>query len=378
MIAELALDKARLVLCLGPGGVGKTTISAALGLRAALSGRSTALMTVDPAPRLLDALGLDSTSSAIQEVDLHGLGARRGARLNAMRLDPREVFDRLVARYAPSPGARAAILNDRIYRSLSGALSGVADYMAMEQLLELTGGSEKTGEAYKAVVIDTPPAMQAFDFLDAPRRMLELLGSRAVTLLVPRGRSKASSRGSFSVIDMAARMVLGAFDRITGLHLLTDVQTFVRNFDGMYAGFAERADAAQALIREDSSAIVLVTVAEPERIAQAREFIASLAELELQPAAIVVNRVMPPVPDPSSVENPDLPAALTRKLKRNLADFAALRKRAITAFEDLRSGIPATIPILIAPDLGFEPRSLADLARIAHQLHKADEQPPVE
>ena len=107
MTSELALDSARLLLCLGPGGVGKTTISAALGFRAALSGRSTALMTVDPAPRLLDALGLDSASSSIQPVDLHGLGARRGARLNAMRLDPREVFDRLVdALCAQSGGAR--------------------------------------------------------------------------------------------------------------------------------------------------------------------------------------------------------------------------------------------------------------------------------
>jgi anion-transporting ArsA/GET3 family ATPase len=376
MTSELALDSARLLLCLGSGGVGKTTVSAALGIRAALNGRSTALMTVDPAPRLLDALGLDSTSSAIQPVNLHGLGARRGAHLDAMRLDPREVFDRLVTRYAPSPGARAAIQNDRIYRNLAGALSGVSDYMAMEQLLELMGVGENAAKsgASDAVVIDTPPAMQAFDFLDAPRRMLELLGSRAVTLLAPRGRSRDSQRRSFSVIDLAARLVLGAFDRITGLHLLTDVQTFVRNFDGMYEGFAERAAAAQALIREESSAIVLVTIAEPERIAQTHEFIASLSELELKPAAIVVNRVMPPVPDPSSVETLDLPAALVRKLKRNLADFEALRRRAMGALAQLRASLPPETPILIAPELAYEPRSLADLVTIARHLHAAGEQ----
>jgi anion-transporting ArsA/GET3 family ATPase len=322
---------------------------------------------------LLDALGLDSASSSIQPVDLHGLGARRGARLNAMRLDPSEVFDRLVARYAPSPGARAAILNDRIYRSLSGALSGVADYMAMEQLLELMGGGAKAADSYHAVVIDTPPATQALDFLDAPRRMLELLSSRAVTLLAPRGRTKNSLRGSFSVIDMAARIVLGAFDRITGLHLLTDVQSFVRNFEGMYEGFAERAAAAQGLIREDSSAIVLVTIAEPERITQTREFIASLAELELKPAAIVVNRFMPPVPDAAAAENLDLPPALLRKLKRNLGDFAALQRRAMASLDDLRSNLPASTPVVIAPELGYEPRSLGDLATIARQMRQAGE-----
>jgi anion-transporting ArsA/GET3 family ATPase len=367
MKPALALDRYRLLLCLGPGGVGKTTISAALGLRAALSGRATALMTVDPAPRLLDALGLDSASPSIQSVDLHGLGARRGARLQAMRLDPRYVFDRLVERYAPTPAARAAILTDRIYRSLSGALSGVADYMAMEQLLELTRDPAPSA----VVVIDTPPALQAMDFLDAPRRMLELLGSRAVSLLAPRqSRStKEQFRAAFSVIDLAARMVLGAFDRITGLNLLTDVQSFVRNFDGMYAGFAERAAEAQALIRDETSAIILVTVAEPERIAQTREFIDSLATLELRPAAVVVNRIMAPLPPESGLEGAGLSPGLMRKLKRNLADFAALKRRETAALDTLRANLPEPTPILFAPDLGFEPRTLADLATIARYLH---------
>jgi anion-transporting ArsA/GET3 family ATPase len=370
-----ALDHFRLILCLGPGGVGKTTISAALGLRAALDGHGTSLMTVDPAPRLLDALGLDLASPSLQMVDLHGLGARRGGQLQAMRLDPRHVFDRLIERFAPSPEARSAILTDRIYRSLSGALSGVADYMAMEQLLELTRDSAEPSQVSSdVVVIDTPPALQALDFLAAPRRMLELLGSRAVTLLRPRGRSnpsdssKSQFRSGFSVLDLAARMVLGAFDRITGLNLLTDVQSFVRNFDGMYAGFAERAAAAQALIRADSTAIVLVTVAEPERIAHTHEFIASLAALDLRPAAVVVNRTTTPLPHESFLDDADLPSPLLRKLKRNLADFAALKRRETAALDTLRASLPEPTPILYAPDLGYEPRTLADLAAIALHL----------
>ncbi|HEX4210051.1 MAG TPA: ArsA-related P-loop ATPase, partial [Candidatus Binataceae bacterium] len=376
MKPAFALDRHRLLLCLGPGGVGNTTISAALGLRGALEGHATSLMTVDPVPRLLDALGLDLTSPALQTVDLHGLGARRGGRLQAMRLDPRHVFDGLIDRYAPSSAARAAILTDRIYRSLSRSLAGVADYMAMEQLLELTRDTE---DPSAVVVIDTPPALQALDFLDAPRRMLELLGSRAVSLLAPRRRSSASSdsskgqsRVAFSVIDLAARMILGAFDRITGLNLLTDVQTFVRNFEGMYAGFAERAAAAQALIRADSSAIILVTVAEPEPISHIGEFIVSLAALELHPAAVVVNRITAPLPHESGLDSAGLPPPLLRKLKRNLADFAALKRRETAALDTLRASLPETMPILFAPDLGYEPRALADLATIARHLNAAE------
>lgn len=374
-----ALDHHRLLLCLGPGGVGKTTISAALGLRAALDGHATSLMTVDPAPRLLDALGLDLVSPSLQMIDLHGLGARRGGRLHAMRLDPRHVFDRLIERFAPSQAARSAILTDRIYRSLSGALSGVADYMAMEQLLELTRDSDEPSQvSTDVVVIDTPPALQALDFLDAPRRMLELLGSRAVNLLRPRGlsnpseSSKSQFRTAFSVLDLAARMVLGAFDRITGLNLLTDVQKFVRNFDGMYAGFAERAAAAQVLIRAETSAIVLVTVAEPERIAHTHEFIASLATLDLRPAAVIVNRITSPLPHESDFDAADMPQPILRKLKRNLADFAALKRRETAALDTLRASLPEAIPILFAPDLGYEPRTLADLATIARHLHPAE------
>jgi anion-transporting ArsA/GET3 family ATPase len=225
------------------------------------------------------------------------------------------------------------------------------------------------------VVIDTPPALQALDFLDAPRRMLELLGSRAITLLRPRGRSnpsdssKSQFRAAFSVLDLAARMVLGAFDRITGLNLLTDVQSFVRNFDGMYAGFAERAAAAQSLIRAESSAIVLVTVAEPERIAHTQEFIDSLATLDLRPAAIVVNRITTALPHEFVLDDAGLPAALMRKLKRNLADFAALKRRETAALDTLRAILPEPTSILYAPDLGYEPRTLSDLATIARQLH---------
>ena len=236
-----------LVICLGPGGVGKTTISAALAVRAAMLGCAVDVMTVDPAPRLLDALGLEADSSEPVEVHLdeirHG---RRGkasnrARLRALRLDPKRTFDSIIARYALSDAARDTILENRIYRNLSGALAGVADYMAMEKLLELAANPDTD-----LIVLDTPPATEAIDFLDAPRRLLELLNSRAISLLgAPSGLFKSQLR----IVDMAARAVLAAFDRVTGLNLLSDVQSFVRSFDGMYEGFSARAARAQDKLR---------------------------------------------------------------------------------------------------------------------------------
>ncbi|MGA9723511.1 MAG: ArsA-related P-loop ATPase, partial [Candidatus Binatus sp.] len=177
----LDLHAQSLIICLGPGGVGKTTISAALGVRAAMLGCAVDVMTVDPAPRLLDALGLEADTSEPVEVHLDCLRpSRRGAgsnraRLRALRLDPKRTFDSIVASYATSNAARDTILENRIYRNLSGALAGVADYMAMEKLLELAANP-----ATDLLVLDTPPAAEAIDFHDAPRRLLELLNSRAV------------------------------------------------------------------------------------------------------------------------------------------------------------------------------------------------------
>jgi anion-transporting ArsA/GET3 family ATPase len=360
----LDLGGHRLLICLGPGGVGKTTLSAALALNAAIGGRTVDVMTVDPAPRLLDALGLAAADASVQTVPLTGLGAARGARLRALKLDPKRTFDALIERHAPSPAARDAILANRIYRNLSSALAGVADYMAIEQLLEL-----RRDPAAGLIVLDTPPAREALDFLDAPRRMLELIGSRAIALL---GAGRSALRGRLSMLDLAARAVLSAFDRITGLRLLGDVQSFVASFDGMYAGFADRAAQAQALIRDPATLVVLVTTAESERVAHAIEFIGELSQMNLKLGAVAVNRVLAPLPDASAIARAALPAALKRKLQRNLDDYAALRQRETRALVRLRANLPAATRLIAAPDLGREPRTLADLAEIARSLHLLD------
>jgi anion-transporting ArsA/GET3 family ATPase len=361
----LDLRSQSLVICLGPGGVGKTTISAALAVRAATRGSAVDVMTVDPAPRLLDALGLDADSSEPIEVSLDGLRrSRRGganrARLRALRLDPKRTFDSIVARYASSDGARDAILENRIYRNLSGALAGVADYMAMEKLLELAADP-----ATDLVVLDTPPAAEAIDFLDAPRRLLELLNSRAVTLL---GAPAGLFRSQLKIVDIAARAVLAAFDRVTNLNLLSDVQSFVRSFDGMYEGFSTRAARAQDKLRAADTTIVIVTTAESGRIAQAHEFIGALEQAGLRVAAVVVNRVMNELPDAVELASARIAPSLKKKLKRNLADYAALKTREEVSLDVLRDSLPAGAVLMVAPELGREPRTIADLAEIGGSI----------
>jgi anion-transporting ArsA/GET3 family ATPase len=354
----LDLHAQSLVICLGPGGVGKTTISAALGVRAAMLGCAVDVMTVDPAPRLLDALGLEADTSEPVEVELdcprpsrRSAGSNR-ARLRALRLDPKRTFDSIVARYATSDAARDAILENRIYRNLSGALAGVADYMAMEKLLELAANP-----ATDLLVLDTPPAAEAIDFLDAPRRLLELLNSRAVNLL---GAPAGILRSQLRMVDIAARAVLAAFDRVTGLNLLGDVQAFVRSFDGMYEGFSARA--------AGGGGKMIVTTAESSRIAQAREFVGALEHAGLRVSAMVVNRVLAELPDAAELASARIAPSLKKKLKRNLADYAALKTREEVSLSAIRDSLPAGAVLMVAPDLGREPRTIADLAEIGRSL----------
>ena len=215
------------------------------------------------------------------------------------------------------------------------------------------------------LVLDTPPAAEAIDFLDAPRRLLELLNSRAVVLL---GAPAGLFRSQLRMVDIAARAVLAAFDRVTGLNLLSDIQSFVRSFDGMYEGFSARAARAQDKLRAPDTAIVIVTTAESSRIAQAREFIGALERAGLRVGAMVVNRVIAELPDAAELSSARIAPSLKRKLKRNLADYAALKTREEVSLSALRNSLPGGAVLMVAPDLGREPRTIADLAEIGRSL----------
>jgi len=170
------------------------------------------------------------------------------------------------------------------------------------------------------------------------------------------------------MVDIAARAVLAAFDRVTGLNLLSDIQSFVRSFDGMYEGFSARAARAQDKLRAPDTAIVIVTTAESSRIAQAREFIGALERAGLRVGAMVVNRVIAELPDAAELSSARIAPSLKRKLKRNLADYAALKTREEVSLSALRNSLPGGAVLMVAPDLGREPRTIADLAEIGRSL----------
>lgn len=342
----------RVLLCLGAGGVGKTTTACALALQAAQAGRDVELLTVDPAPRMLDALGLDQELGQPQTLSL-GSGA---GRLRALKLDPKATFDAVIKRHAPSLAMAEAILSNRLYRDLSSSLTWVGDFMAMEKLLELYSES-----AAGLIVIDTPPADEAFAFLDAPRRLLDLLNSRATTLL-----GSGLERG-LRLSDVAARGVLSAFDRLSRLHLLADVQSFVQSFAGMYQGFAQRATRVAELMQSEQCAVIVVTSAATGRIQETADYLSALRAASIGVNGVVVNRVTPAMGKPPRLAR-ELDPALRRKLGRNWRDFAALKQRETRALAALEALIPAGAELLFAPELGHEVRNLADLAALARAI----------
>jgi len=342
----------RVLLCLGAGGVGKTTTACALAIQAAHAGRDVEVLTVDPAPRLLDALGLSHDDGEPQTVKL-GAGA---GRLRALKLDPKATFDAVIRRHAPSVAVAEGILSNRLYRDLSTALTWVGDFMAMEKLLELYSES-----ATGLIVIDTPPAEEALSFLSAPRRLLDLLNSRATTLL-----GSGLDRG-LRLSDLAARGVLSAFDRLSHLHLLTDVQSFVKNFAGMYQGFAQRAARVAELLRSEQAAVLVVTSATTVRIQETVDFLEALRAADIRVNGVLVNRLTPPLGKPPRLAR-ELAPALRRKLLKNWRDFAALKRREERALAGLRALIPADTELLCAPEIGHQVRSLADLAELAKAI----------
>ncbi len=291
---DAAIREAHVLVTTGAGGVGKTTTAAALGLAAAQHGRRALVLTIDPARRLAQAMGLDTLGDEPTQVPLdeHHRGDGTGE-LWAMMLDMQTTFDRLIERHASSPEEAAAIMSNRIYRQLSSTLSGTQEYMAMERLHEL----HEEGR-FDLLVVDTPPTRSALDFLDAPKRMTSFLEGRLLKLLLKPG--VAAGRGIGRMVGAGATAFMRVAGRVTGMELLQDLANFLRDFEGMYDGFKRRAEEVLALLRDPDSRFVVVTSAEPPPLREARFFLERLEQEGLHAAGVVVNRVRPEVPrDPS-------------------------------------------------------------------------------
>lgn len=357
------LDRQRLLVCVGSGGVGKTTTAAALGIAAATHGRRTAVLTIDPARRLRDALGIATLDGAPHRVPL---GRRApGGKLDAMVLDTKRTFDDLIQRYAPTEAAAERVLTNRIYESLSTALAGSQEYMAMERLHALAASGD-----YDLLVVDTPPTQHALDFLEAPERLMALLTSRAASIL--QNPSLILAREGSRLAQAALSAVLRGLERFTGFEMLRDVAEFVGGLEEFSAGFQERAASVAKFLRAPETSFVLVTTPEPARIAETLAFHRELVRAGLPFAGFVVNRVLPP----SLLGHPPFPDVERanegdRQLGRKLAElqqrFTALVRAERAEIDRLRAAAPdaSIVEVPLAVD---EPSSLTRLVALSSTL----------
>jgi len=376
---DRVIDDGYVVVCCGTGGVGKTTTSAVLALAAARRGRNAIVVTIDPAKRLANTLGLEELGNVANEIDRarwdpNGVAPASG-RLSALMLDTRSTFDALVRKYADGPEQAGRILDNRFYRNIAGALSGTQEYMAMEKLHEL---HEEGG--YDLIVVDTPPTRHALDFLDAPARLTRLLDNRIFRFLM------LPTRTTLRVAGFAVQAFLRTVSKVVGTEVIDDIVAFFRAFEGMEQGFRERAASVTDLLADGRTAFVLVTSPRRDAVEEAQYFAARLRESDLAVGALVVNRVHPDFGEQQDVDRlrarsaalaaraedrvaPDARDAATRLAARyaNLADYAALAHRERQQLAGVGDRIGAGV-VAYVPSLAHDVVDFAALEAVASHL----------
>ncbi len=360
------LADARVVVCAGPGGVGKTTTAAALGVALARTGRRVCVVTIDPARRLAEALGIGALTNDPAPVAGDRLGLLAGGELWAMMLDPQRTFDGLVRDLSPDDETRDALLANPLYRHVSSAAGGGHEFTAVARLHDLAADPR-----FDVVVLDTPPSRNARDFLDAPDRIGAVLEGRAVRALLGAGRTGFAAR----IAQRAAGVAMGSLQRLTGIDVLRDLQAFFAAIGPLSDGFVARAAAVRALLRDERTHFVLVTSPEPVPAAEALALRRHLEEVGMPFRAIVVNRVTPAALRPAGPPGGEIAVALRALLDPALAatvasaweqdqQHAAADREAID--ELARASGDATPTVL--PALPGDVADLDALGRIAERL----------
>ena len=282
----LSDTKVRILICCGSGGVGKTTMSAALALRAARAGRKVVVITIDPAKRLAQSLGIEELDNVPRSVDLgplDKLGERVGS-LDAMMLAMKRTFDDVVLAHATGQKAEQIFANP-FYQALSTSFAGTQEYMAMEKLGQLHTEATETGR-WDLIVVDTPPARSALDFLDAPEHLSQLLEGRLLGMLL------APARGPLRFMSAGFSLVVAAMNKVLGSQLLTDVQTFANAFEALFGGFRQRAEQTLAQLSSAHTRFLVVATGERDSLREAAYFTDRLSEEDMPLAGVVVNRVL--------------------------------------------------------------------------------------
>lgn len=373
---ESILEGKSICICAGSGGVGKTTTSAAIAAAMAARGRKVAVLTIDPAKRLADSLGLEELGNEPTRVDPQlladaanaagdGAGSGDGSgsgELWAMMLDAKATFDSVVDRHAPDEESRKRILENRIYKQISGALAGSQEYMAMERLYEL----HEEGR-FDLLVLDTPPSRNAIDFLEAPRRLLQFIEGRSLQLFIrPTGIG-------MRVLGRGSSIVFSVLKRVTGLDLIRDLTDFFGAMSGMIAGFKQRAARVEEVLGAPESTFVVVCGPSGETIREAGFLREKLEEASLPLGAVIVNRVHSTAAESGSLPEAELAkllgdADLAGRVNANHRDYRALAERDAAAIARLRREVGTETPVVTVPWLTEDVHDLAGLFAINRHL----------
>ena len=361
-------DRSRgIIVCCGSGGVGKTTTSAALALRAAERGRKVVVLTIDPARRLAQSMGIESLDNTPRPVP--GVGDGGSGSLDAMMLDMKRTFDEVVQSQA-SPEKAAQILSNPFYVAVSSSFAGTQEYMAMEKLGQLDKEARRTGQ-YDLIVVDTPPSRSALDFLDAPERLSSFLDGKFMKLLL------APARGPARLMTAGFGLVTNALTKIIGAQVLVDMKAFVAAFDTLFGGFRQRAQRTFELLQDRRTAFVVVAAPEPDALREAAYFVERLRQEQMPLAGLVVNRVST---DPDCDLSANAAMAAVERLHATGEDHGIaaglLRlhadRRVVVERETRLTGRFATshpdVPTAVLPALSTDVHDLAGLRQIGELL----------
>ena len=351
-----ALEGKRIVICAGSGGVGKTTTAAALALGLAARGLRVAVVTIDPARRLADALGLEALGNEPRRVE--GAGAD-GGELWASMLDAKRTFDELIERLAPDERTRDEVFANPIYQQLSGAVAGSQEFSAIAKLYEL----DQEG-GFDVLVLDTPPSRNALDFLDAPGRLTRFFQGRAVRLLL-----RPAGLGG-RLLGAGTGVAFAVLQRVTGVDLLHDVSTFLRSLGGMVDGFAERATRVAALLADPATTFLVVTAPRHDPVEEAIFLHRKLREARMCFGAVVINRVHA-APAAGGELAPrmrdELGKALAERVRTSAREQEALAARDAATLERLLAALGRP-PAVVVPELDGDVHDLGGLARVGAHL----------
>lgn len=358
------------IVCCGSGGVGKTTTAAALALRAAERGRKVCVLTIDPARRLAQSMGLTELDNTPRQVV--GIDAKGDGSLDAMMLDMKRTFDEIVISSA-EPDRAQAILDNPFYQALSSSFAGTQEYMAMEKLGQLRQSAHESGR-WDLIIVDTPPSRSALDFLDAPKRLGSFLDGRFMKILSAPARG--AGRFGARIFTTGFGLVTGTLSKIIGAQVLTDLQTFIISFDALFGGFRERAEATYAQLQAPDTRFIVVAAPERDALREASYFVERLAVEEMPLAGLVLNRVQPVILPELSTETAIAGADrlaetdeyhLTAGMLRLHADRVQNGRRQRRLAESFCSAHP-TVPAASVAALAGDVHDLAGLRQVAHEL----------